>query len=128
MNKIALWASAHKITEEQRASLEEKGFEINFLSETDPVLFEEITNLNEFSNRAALAVKLLIQPAHWLVQPAGDPSLMFSLGAQGQMMMETGEPMVHRVVFAFTKRESKDVPQPDGSVRKISVFKFEGWV
>lgn len=128
MTKTALWASAHQITEEQRASLEEKGFNIIFLSETDPVLFEEITNLNEFSNRAALAVKLLVQPADWLVQPAGDPALMLSLGAQGQMMSETGEPMVKCVVFAFTKRESRDIPQEDGTVKKVSVFKFEGWI
>ena len=33
-----------------------------------------------------------------------------------------------RPVFAFSKRESVDEPQPDGSVRKVAVFKHAGWV
>ena len=31
-------------------------------------------------------------------------------------------------VYAFSKRESVDVPQPDGSVRKTAVFKHAGFV
>ena len=32
------------------------------------------------------------------------------------------------VCFAFSKRESVDVQQPDGSVRKTAVFKHDGFV
>jgi len=31
-------------------------------------------------------------------------------------------------VFAFSKRESVDQPQPDGSVRKVAVFRHIGFV
>ena len=31
-------------------------------------------------------------------------------------------------VFAFSKRESADQPQPDGSVRKVAVFRHVGFV
>lgn len=31
-------------------------------------------------------------------------------------------------VYAFTKRGSEDQPQPDGTVRKVSVFKHAGFV
>ena len=33
-----------------------------------------------------------------------------------------------RPVFAFTRRESEEVAQPDGSVRKVSVFRHLGFV
>lgn len=33
-----------------------------------------------------------------------------------------------QALFAFTKRESEDHPQPDGSVRKDAVFRHAGWV
>lgn len=33
----------------------------------------------------------------------------------------------HRVVYAFSKRESADAVQPDGSVKKVSVFKHAGF-
>ena len=31
-------------------------------------------------------------------------------------------------VFAFSARESVDVAQPDGSIRKTAVFRHRGWV
>ncbi len=30
--------------------------------------------------------------------------------------------------YAFTRRESRDDPQPDGTVKKVAVFAHEGWV
>lgn len=32
------------------------------------------------------------------------------------------------VWYAFTRRVSEDIPQGDGSVKKVSTFQFEGWV
>ena len=32
------------------------------------------------------------------------------------------------VAYAFSVRESVDVPQTDGSVRKVAVFRHKGWV
>jgi len=31
-------------------------------------------------------------------------------------------------LFAFTKRVTEEIPQPDGSIKKITVFKHEGFV
>jgi hypothetical protein len=31
-------------------------------------------------------------------------------------------------IYAFSKRESIDQVQPDGSVRKVAVFRHAGWV
>lgn len=31
-------------------------------------------------------------------------------------------------VYAFSKRESEEIPQPDGSVKKIQVFRHTGFV
>lgn len=31
-------------------------------------------------------------------------------------------------VFAFSRREAVDQPQPDGSIRKTAVFRHAGWV
>lgn len=36
---------------------------------------------------------------------------------------------IHRAsLFAFSRRESVDQPQPDGTVRKVAVFKHAGFV
>lgn len=34
----------------------------------------------------------------------------------------------HTVHYAFSKRESVDQPQPDGTVKKVAVFKHAGFV
>lgn len=34
----------------------------------------------------------------------------------------------HTVHYAFSKRESADQPQPDGSVKKVAVFRHTGFV
>lgn len=31
-------------------------------------------------------------------------------------------------IYAFSVRESLDQPQPDGSVRKVAVFRHAGWI
>jgi hypothetical protein len=31
-------------------------------------------------------------------------------------------------LYSFSTRESVDQPQPDGSVRKVAVFRHTGWV
>ncbi len=54
----------------------------------------------------------MIGGAPWLMRPLAD-----ALRAQGI------EP-----VFAFSRRESVDAQQPDGTVRKTAVFRHAGWV
>jgi hypothetical protein len=33
-----------------------------------------------------------------------------------------------RVIFADSDRVSEDILQPDGSVKKVSIFKHKGWI
>jgi hypothetical protein len=51
----------------------------------------------------------------------GAPYLM---GALEKALRECG----FTPVYAFSKRESIDQPQPDGSVRKVAVFRHLGFV
>lgn len=56
--------------------------------------------------------RAMIGGALWLMRPLAD-----ALRAEGI------EPL-----FAFSRRESADQTQPDGSVRKVAVFRHAGWV
>lgn len=56
--------------------------------------------------------RVMIGGALWLMGP-----LARALRARGL------EP-----VFAFSARETEEQPQPDGSVRKVAVFRHRGWV
>jgi len=127
MNKKAIWASAHTITEEQKSSLEAEGFDVLFLQDINSKLLSKLSNLELESDRETLVQSLVREamkvgssefPAT-IIQPAGDPAIQFQLGR-----IETNAP----VWYAFTERVSEDIPQEDGSIRKVSVFKHAGWV
>lgn len=117
-----LWAAAHEITEEQRAELE-KNYEIVLLKEINLNLWNLITNLKLDAQRRELANELVEETLRHgvvLVQPGGDPAFQFQLGCVADAHIY--------VWYAFSERVSVDVPQPDGSVVKTSVFKHMGWV
>jgi hypothetical protein len=61
---------------------------------------------------AVLCDRVMIGGAPWLMG-----ALAEALRAQGLTPL-----------FAFSRRESVDVAQPDGSVRKTAVFRHAGWV
>ena len=48
----------------------------------------------------------------------------FFMGALEKAVRECG----FTPVYAFSKRESEEIPQPDGSVRKVQVFRHCGFV
>jgi len=124
--KKALWASAHQIGEDQLNSLWQAGFKVSTLKSLNPSLWEELTNLKKESDRLQIASELLAfchKRGYILVQPAGDPAFQLVLGRANA---ETN--IYVSVIYSFTKRVSEDIHQPDGSVKKISVFKHEGWV
>jgi len=125
MKKKALWASAHQIGEDQLEDLRQQGFEVGTLKSMNHLLWEELTTLKRDSDRLQIANELLAfcrKGGYILVQPAGDPAFQLALG-----VMKAEWPNIS-VIYSFTKRESKDIHQSDGSVNKISVFKHEGWV
>lgn len=122
MKNKAIWASAHNPSQEQINSLDSLGFNTVLLKDVDEALFQELTNLGHDSNREELANRILALDCKMVVQPAGDPALHLALGRASNK---------HRgpaILFSFSKRVSEDIPQADGTVKKVAIFKHEGWV
>jgi hypothetical protein len=95
--------------------------------------FEEIPTKEEIEARAKELARIAVSEAShyagetdnevWItrVMIGGAP---FFMGALEKAIRECG----FTPVYAFSKRESEDVPQPDGSVKKIQVFRHIGFV
>jgi hypothetical protein len=95
--------------------------------------FEEIPTKEEIESRATKLAEIAVSEASmyagetdnviWItrVMIGGAPYFM---GALEKAVRECG----FTPVYAFSKRESEDVPQPDGSVKKIQVFRHIGFV
>lgn len=56
-----------------------------------------------------------------LILPVGSPAFMFLLAWQLQTSQVD-------ILFAHSDKMSEDISQPDGSIKKISVFKFKHWI
>jgi len=95
--------------------------------------FEEIPTKEEIEARAKELARIAVSEASmyagdtdneiWItrVMIGGAPYLM---GALEKALRECG----FTPVYAFSKRESEEIPQPDGSVKKIQVFRHIGFV
>ena len=95
--------------------------------------FEEIPTKEEIEARAKELARIAVSEASmyagetdnkiWItrVMIGGAPYLM---GALENAVRESG----FTPVYAFSKRESEEIPQPDGSVKKIQVFRHTGFV
>jgi hypothetical protein len=95
--------------------------------------FEEIPSKEEIEVRATKLARIAVSEASmyagdtdneiWItrVMLGGAP---FFMGALEKAVRECG----FSPVYAFSKRESEDIPQPDGSVKKIQVFRHCGFV
>ena len=95
--------------------------------------FEEIPTKEEIEARAKELAEIAVSEANhyagetdnkiWItrVMIGGAPYLM---GALENALRECG----FTPVYAFSKRESIDQPQPDGSVKKTAVFRHLGFV
>jgi hypothetical protein len=122
----------HNATDEQKAQLV---VEPRMTKEKIKKLltFEEIPTKEEIESRATKLAEIAVSEASmyagdtdnkiWItrVMIGGAPYLM---GALENAVRECG----FTPVYAFSKRESVDQPQPDGSVRKIAVFRHLGFV
>lgn len=83
--------------------------------------FEELPDMEEIVARARLIARLAAKAGANRAMVGGAPFLMESLTGALQMLgIET--------LFAFSKRESVDHVQPDGSVKKVAVFRHAGWI
>ena len=95
--------------------------------------FEEIPTKEEIESRATKLAEIAVSEASmyagdtdneiWItrVMIGGAPYLM---GALEKALRECG----FTPVYAFSKRESEEITQPDGSVRKVQVFRHCGFV
>jgi len=95
--------------------------------------FEEIPTKEEIEARAEKLAEIAVSEAShyagetdnevWITRVliGGAP---FFMGALEKAIRECG----FTPVYAFSKRESEEIPQPDGSVKKIAVFRHIGFV
>lgn len=117
-----LWCSPHTPTEEQLISLQSKG-NLLFLKDISPMTMADLTNTP--SNRKDCMIladnisELAEKHNAIIIQLGGSP--LFLVMAAG--VIGSG-----RMIFADSERVSEDIPQPDGSVKKISIFKHKGWI
>lgn len=129
----AVWASPHNPTTEQLESLKKEFSKVEFLKEINPELFDEICNSpSDEDELDKLAVRLCDATVNKaLIQPAGSPAFQFALGKEikdrrgGWYEFPVPRPIV---VYAHSKRESIDEVLEDGTIKKVSIFKHEGWI
>ena len=121
------WASAHKPTAQQLEEIEciYPGAELQYLPQ----------ELQEKINDCPPLRRDLIKLAQNVIKYIGKDAVIFQLGGSPAFQIifgrETVEFYPDSMAFnapltiwnAFSKRESQDCPQEDGSVKKVSVFR-----
>lgn len=115
----------HALTQEQKDSvdctIEPKGMDV-YLN------FTEMPTAEVINERAYGMFNCLMQMLPPDVKPEDCTVLLggapFFMSACERVATEYG----FKYCYAFSKRVSEEVKQPDGTVRKVSVFKHEGWI
>ncbi len=116
----------HKATEEQKQA-GVIDIEDDLIAETirDLLTFERLPSKTNIKQRAMALAGI----ASHIAEKYKLNKVM--IGGAGYLMpylIKTLKDVKLKPVFAFTKREVKEVKQDDGSVKKISVFKHEGFI
>lgn len=83
------------------------------------ITFDDLPSTEEIEDRAYRLAQYVPQGAAVMI--GGAPFLMSAL--ERALRSRGCVP-----VYAFSRRESVDQPQPDGSIRKVSVFRHLGFV
>jgi len=125
MNKYLINLTQHPLTDEQRNSvdytIEPQGmdFYLNF----DSLPTAELINDRAYEMFNCLMAMLPpnVKPEDCTVLLGGAP---FFMSACERAATDYG----FKYCYAFSKRVSEEVKQPDGTVKKVSVFKHEGWI
>lgn len=122
-----VWASPHNLTEEQLEAL--RFSKVEFLKEINPELFNELCNSpSDAIGLSKLAEKLCKEMSgKAIIQPAGSPAFQCALGKEIEARRNLSLP-TPKVIYAHSKRVSVDEMQEDGTVKKVSIFKHEGWI
>ena len=133
--KLFIWCSPHQMTAEQEQSLKEQGTVLK-LKDLDPDIYTRMLNIKYDTNLDQLARDILsLARKHKaiLIQPAGNPQFQFALGKQigiiegTSIYEEVDEDWFISIWYAYSERVSKEETLPDGSVKKVNIFKFKGW-
>lgn len=96
-------------------SAEEKKMIVSLIS------FEEIPSLKEMEERAEKLSQIVLRHGCNAAMVGGAPYFMAPLE---KSLIDKGI----KPLYAFSKRESEDQIQADGSVRKVAIFRHAGWV
>jgi hypothetical protein len=83
--------------------------------------FDSVPTRDEVAQRAAELATMVANAGISSAMIGGAPYLM------GPLEKALGERGI-TALYSFSTRESVDQPQPDGSVRKVAVFRHTGWV
>jgi hypothetical protein len=124
---IIINATQHVANEEQHAVGVWDLPESTRKSLSQMITFEDIPSLKEIEERAEKVVALLrvAQGGRFLpkqqVMIGGAPYFMAPLE---RALRNSGA----CPIYAFSKRESVDEPQKDGSIKKVAVFRHSGFV
>ena len=117
-----LWCANHTPTIEQLQSLNEMG-NLLFLKDIAPQLAERLSNTPSVRSECKVLADEISEVAERfhakIIQLGGSP--LFLVIAAG--VIGSG-----RMIFADSERISEDIPQADGSVKKVSIFKHKGWI
>lgn len=93
------------------------------LRDIAPELAERLSNTPSSRNECKILANDISELAERIeakiIQLGGSPMFLFVAAS----VIGTG-----RVIFADSERVSEDIPQPDGSVKKVSIFKHKGWI
>lgn len=94
--------------------------------------FEELPTHSEISERAfeiaVFARREYNQNPFDAVMIGGAPFLMAHLEWELKPDQDGFDGFAPRILYAFSKRESIEQVQPDGSIRKVNVFRHTGFV
>lgn len=126
---VILWASPHNMLEEQERELKElfgDGAKIVNIRDV-PDIPNIFASPDDKAGLYELAFKFLTAAQREgfsvVVQPAGSPAFQFILGAVAQRLD------THILIaYSHAVRVSSDELQPDGTVRKVSVFRHEKFI
>lgn len=119
--KNILWTPQHVPTTEQ---LKELDGPVTLLSVINTPLFTKLSNSpSDIKELEDLSYQLLGMFNNFdaIVLPLGSPAFMAILMKGIGIVQTLGDQ--YKLLFAHTERVSDDVVQPDGSIKKTSIFK-----
>jgi hypothetical protein len=119
--KNLLWCANHQPLQEQLDSLNSMG-NLLFLKDIAPDVMNQLSNTPSNRSGCRILADTISNIAEELdakiVQLGGSPLFLVLAGP----IIGSG-----RMLFAESDRISEDIPQADGSVKKISTFRHKGW-